>query len=345
MTGAVVVDLGTIARRAEAALHQSWPGADVSGVNPLPGGASSLTYVAEVSPGSAPADRVVVKMAPPGLEPVRNRDVLRQARVLDLLAKGSEVAVPSVLGSDLGDPPEVPALFVMSLVEGESFEPTNGPGEAPPFEVVETRALEAARMLARLHAVDPLAPALTGERVYELPEEVNRWSKAFATVEGDLRPDTVDPCREQLLRAVPDALPAAVLHGDWRLGNMLCQGTAIRAVIDWEIWSLADPRLDLAWFLLMADTSRQLGLRTRTGLPDPGRLAEVYQQERRVPVEALDWFHALVRYKQAAAAALIVKNNRKSPDPDSRSLSFVENIAPLLEGSLGYLDRAKGRLP
>jgi aminoglycoside phosphotransferase (APT) family kinase protein len=345
VTIAAAADPDTIARRAEAALRQSWTGAEVSMVAPLPGGASSLTYVAELTEGTAPADRVVVKMAPPGLEPVRNRDVLRQARVLDLLSAAPDVAVPAVLGTDGGEPPDVPPLFVMTMVEGESFEPTNGPGDPPPFDIVEARALSAARMLARLHAVDPLAPALDGERTYQLSDEVNRWSKAFATVEGDLRPDTVDRCRDDLLGTAPEALPAAVLHGDWRLGNMLCQGPAINAVIDWEIWSLADPRIDLAWFLLMADTSRSPGLRSGTGLPDPERLAAVYEQERGVPLEAIDWFLALVRYKQAAASALIVKNNRKSSDPDPRALSFAGIIAPLLDGALGYLRRAEGQVP
>jgi aminoglycoside phosphotransferase (APT) family kinase protein len=344
VTVAAAVDPATIARRAEAALRQSWPEAEVSTVATLPGGASSLTYVAELAGGTAPAGRVVVKMAPPGLEPVRNRDVLRQARVLDLLSAASEVAVPSVLGTDDGEPPDVPPLFVMTMVEGESFEPTNGPGDPPSPDIVEARALGAARMLARLHRVDPQSAVLAGERTYRLSEEVNRWSKAFATVEGDLRPDTVDRCRDELLGAAPAALPPAVLHGDWRLGNMLCQGPAINAVIDWEIWSLADPRIDLAWFLLMADTSRSPGLRSGTGLPEPARLAETYQQERGVPLEALDWFSALVRYKQAAASALIVKNNRKSSDPDPRALSFAEIIAPLLDGALGYLRRAEGRV-
>jgi aminoglycoside phosphotransferase (APT) family kinase protein len=50
-------------------------------------------------------------------------------------------------------------------------------------------------------------------------------------------------------------LPAVVVHGDFRLGNLLAVGERITAVIDWEIWSLADPRIDAGWFLTNCDPS------------------------------------------------------------------------------------------
>jgi hypothetical protein len=57
------------------------PGAGVLDVTPLTGGTSSLTFLAELS-GVAPDETpVVLKVAPPGLAPLRNRDVLRQARL------------------------------------------------------------------------------------------------------------------------------------------------------------------------------------------------------------------------------------------------------------------------
>jgi hypothetical protein len=64
-------------------------------VTTLVGGASSLTYAAALH-AAGDDRRIVVKVAPPGLEPVRNRDVLRQARVLELLGRVPDVAVPEV---------------------------------------------------------------------------------------------------------------------------------------------------------------------------------------------------------------------------------------------------------
>src|SRR4051812_10156271 len=109
-----VADPEDVLRRATAAA-----GAELSALEPLLGGMASITYSARTAEGT----RVVVKVAPPGLEPVRNRDVLRQARVLRALAPVADVAVPGVWGADAGTPPEVPPLFVMDFVEGESYEP------------------------------------------------------------------------------------------------------------------------------------------------------------------------------------------------------------------------------
>src|ERR1700712_1687231 len=118
-----VADPVDVLRRATAGSGRSLTDLEV-----LQGGASSLTYAARTGSGT----RVVVKVAPPGLEPVRNRDVLRQARVLAALAAVPDVAVPAVLGTDAGSPPEIPPLFVMSYVEGESYEPRHQPGGPRP---------------------------------------------------------------------------------------------------------------------------------------------------------------------------------------------------------------------
>ena len=59
---------------------------DVSALEPMPGGASSLTYLGRC--GDRP---VVVKVAPPGVQPIAHRDVLRQARVIRALATTPEI--------------------------------------------------------------------------------------------------------------------------------------------------------------------------------------------------------------------------------------------------------------
>src|SRR5579863_1706958 len=106
------VDVGELQQRVAAA--------GVTGLRPLAGGASSLTYAGAIE--AAGGRRVVVKVAPPGVAPVLNRDVLRQARLIRALGSTS-VPVPEVLWEDEGAPPGVPPLFVMSFLEGTSLEP------------------------------------------------------------------------------------------------------------------------------------------------------------------------------------------------------------------------------
>ena len=226
----VTTDLHDIARRASRAA-----GAPVTDLRSLPGGLSSITLAARL--GDRDDTRIVLKIAPPGLEPVRNRDVLRQARALTAVAAIGGVAVPEVLFTDGDTPP----FFGMAFVEGDSVEPVTSDDRLPPADHVHARAVAAAEMLARLHVVDPRDIGLADEPEADLLSEVERWELALDTVDEDLRPGHT-ACAAALKANVPAAVPAAVLHGDWRLGNMLCRGSRIEAVIDWEIWSVGDPR-------------------------------------------------------------------------------------------------------
>ena len=290
----------------------------------LAGGASSLTYAA-----TTPDGPVVVKVAPAGLEPVRNRDVLRQARVLRLLA-GTGVPVPAVVWEDAGAPPEVPPLFVMSRVEGTSFEPLFDEGDDDDPEVVGARLHTAARVLRALHDVDPPSD----EPAISLAEEVGRWVRLLETVDPALVPGWPDAA-ERLLADVPAPLDPAIVHGDFRLGNCLSVAAEVRAVVDWEIWSVADPRVDLGWFLLQADPgtyrrpTRYAGL-----LPAPADLLATYGD-----VPAVDWFVALASFKSAATWSLIVKHNRRRSRPDP----VAEAIAPLLPGLLAHVLPSEAR--
>jgi aminoglycoside phosphotransferase (APT) family kinase protein len=323
-----------LSRRASSALASRFPGSIVHNVEPLHGGSSSLTYVAELL-GNV-EEKVVVKVAPPGLSPIRNRDVLRQARVLRTLADSPGLAVPRVLGTDAGDPPDVPPLFVMTFVPGESFEPVfNAPGMGASYAEVRERAFAAARMLAALHAVDPTA---LGERETDLAREVGRWDKAFSTVDADLRGgERADRVRDALMRTMPETYAPVILHGDYRLGNMQCEGSAIGALIDWEIWSIGDPRLDLAWFLLNSDPMHPNGQGGGGGMPSAAELQAAYEDSTGRPVEHLQWFGALVRYKQAAAGALITKNSRRLARPGVDSDRTAALGPKLLDWSLEFL--------
>ncbi|WP_284742366.1 phosphotransferase family protein [Amycolatopsis sp. RTGN1] len=322
-----VADPSDVVRRAAKAT-----GRPLRDLAALPGGTSSLTYSAVTDTDV----RVVVKVAPPGLEPVRNRDVLRQARLLSALSEVPGVVVPQVLGCDPGAPPDVPPLFVMSYADGESYEPRHDNRDhRPPAAEVRERATAAARMLAALHTADPAALGIT-EAAVPLETEVERWWKALATCE--LAPEDARAeldCRRRLTKSIPRQLRPAVLHGDWRLGNMQCSGPGIRAVIDWEIWSIGDPRLDLAWLRLMSDPTHPTAVAPEAPTLEPDELLAAYG----APVADLAWFDALVRYKQAAASALLVKNAERRGQVTDRVERMRGGIPLLLAAALTHLTR------
>jgi aminoglycoside phosphotransferase (APT) family kinase protein len=275
------------------------------------GGNSSLTYVASLRGGTL-GDRLVVKVAPQGLAPVRNRDVLRQAKLLRGLHGVAGVAVPEIVFSSPGEPPELPPFFAMKFVTGDIAEPVIE-DQRPPADVVARRARAAACMLARLHDSDPGALGVDDEPEFTLEDELLRWRWAFDSAGNDLQFDHAT-IASQLGDTLPAAQPTVISHGDYRLGNMLCQGPTIAAIIDWEIWSRTDPRMDLVWLLFMCDPSHPDGRGPVAGMPTATELIAAYQGERGLALPDLDWIRALVSYKQAATCALLAKHARRRHD-------------------------------
>jgi aminoglycoside phosphotransferase (APT) family kinase protein len=306
---ATPIDEHDLQRRLETVLSADG-GGRVAPVTPLQGGTSSITYwTTFVDPGGA-EQKVVVKVAPAGLEPTRNRDVLRQARVQRALER-TGVPVPRVLAEHAGTPPEIPPFFVMSFEAGDCIEPNSLLGDAAlPAGEVRDREVEAARILGVLHQIDPESVGLGTEPETSLESEVDRWRNAFSVCDEDLRAGNED-VGEALVASAPATGTTTLMHGDFRLGNTLSRGHDVVSVIDWELWARGDARVDLAWFLMMANPDAALGRPTADGMPSDDELLATYQTARGTEVADLGWFAALVRYKQAAAGALIARNARR----------------------------------
>jgi aminoglycoside phosphotransferase (APT) family kinase protein len=319
------LDLDQLRRRLYGA-----PGGPVTDVTPLAGGASSLTFR-----GTRAGRAVVIKVAPPGVEPVAHRDVLRQARIIKALA-ATRVPVPEVLWQDPGHPPHTPRLFVMSHVEGDCVEPLfDG---CPPADDLAERYRNACRAMAALHSLSPIDLGLGGEPVIDPVAEVQRWSETFRTVDASLVPDW-QGVRDALLACAPTAMGPTVVHGDFRLGNLIAVGAHINAVIDWEIWSIGDPRIDAGWFLINCDPDTYRRVPDSAGVAPPtAELSQIYRYELGRDVTDLAWFTALACFKSAATWSLIVKHNRRRRSPRAQFEAMAATLPRLLERALSTLD-------
>jgi aminoglycoside phosphotransferase (APT) family kinase protein len=302
----------------------------ITDVAALSGGASSLTYA-----GVLDGRPVVIKVAPPGVEPIAHRDVLRQARLIKALA-GKRVPVPEVVWEDGGDPPEMPPLFVMSRVAGESIEPLfDGCAQNPDLP---DRYRNACRTMAALHGLWPGDLGLSDEPVMDPAAEVSRWSDTLGTVDGALVPGW-QGVRDALLSCAPTAMRPSVVHGDFRLGNLIATGSRVGAVIDWEIWSLGDPRIDVGWFLINCDPDTYRRVPASLGVvPPTAELAEIYQQELGREVSDLAWFTALACFKSTATWSLIVKHNRRRRSPRPEWEAMGATLPRLLAHARSMLD-------
>lgn len=268
----------------------------------LPGGHSGLTYRAAVDDSA-----VVVKAVPPGRPAVGRHDMLRQAQVLAALA-GSPVPVPRLIAVDDSEP----AWFAMSWASGEAVEPVlDGVTLAP--GLARSRMLVAAQVLADLHGVSPTSlnsPAVT------LSDELAKWATVLRAGPAEFIPRG-DELADHLAATVPPPEPNGLVHGDFRLGNLLFTGGEPSALVDWEIWGVGDPRVDLGYFAVFADHTNfpELGAEVAE-LPSEVELVEHYAAARGRSVTAATWFRALGRFKMAAIMSHNLQRHRAGRHDD-----------------------------
>jgi len=215
-------------------------------VRQFPGGYSNPTYALEVEVGGARRDYVLRKRPAGQLLPSAHQ-VDREFRVMRALA-GSGVPVPRV--HFLCEDPAVlgQSFFLMDHVPGRIFGDPSMPGCAPD----ERRAVYGAMVdtLARLHVVEPAAVGLEGFGKPQgfLPRLVERWSRQYQAARTEEIPE-MERLAGWLQDNLPPAQPARVMHGDFRLGNLIIAPDAARVdtVLDWELSTLGDPFCDLAY--------------------------------------------------------------------------------------------------
>lgn len=194
--------------------------------------------------------RLVIRKKPDGKLLPSAHAVDREFRVISALeSQGIPVARPRLLCEDeslLGT-----IFYVMDHVEGRSFWEPVLPQATPP----ERAAIyaEMNRTIAALHQVDWRAAGLEGFGKPEnyVARQVSRWSQQYRASETETL-----PAMERLIDWLPENLPeqrrASVIHGDYRIDNMIFHPSEPRilALVDWELSTIGDPMADFAYHTL-----------------------------------------------------------------------------------------------
>ncbi|WP_077801634.1 phosphotransferase family protein [Streptomyces sp. JHA26] len=266
----------------------------------IEGGRSNLTYA--VSDG---ASKWVVRRPPLGHVLATAHDMRREHRVISALHP-TDVPVPRpvLLCEDeevLGAP-----FYVMEFVEGTPYRTAD---QLAPLGPERTRAavLNLVDTLVGLHAVDPAAVGLGdfGRPEGFLDRQLRRWAKQLdASRNRDLA--GIDELHATLGRELPRSPAPAVVHGDYRLDNVLIGGEddEIRAILDWEMSTLGDPLTDLG---LLVMYSQPLGMpdspvsttAQAPGHPTPSELIERYAARSGRDVSSVAWYTAFAWFKLA----------------------------------------------
>jgi aminoglycoside phosphotransferase (APT) family kinase protein len=239
----------------------------------ITGGKSNLTYT--VSDG---VDEWILRRPPLGHVQATAHDMQREYRVMSALAD-TRVPVPRTVAL-CTDPNILGANFyVMQKVEGTPFRTVDQLSRFAP-ETTHRLARSMMEVLAALHQVDPAAVALGdfGRPQGFLARQVKRWA---SQLEGSRTRELPDASRLLVLltERIPagdderDASTASIVHGDYRLDNLLAVPTddaPIKAVVDWEMSTLGDPLTDLALLLTydrVAHLVPALGVSDVSGAP------------------------------------------------------------------------------
>ncbi|WP_017624303.1 phosphotransferase family protein [Nocardiopsis chromatogenes] len=268
----------------------------------IAGGRSNLTY--EVSDGTR---RFVVRRPPLGHVLPTAHDMAREHRVVSALAP-TPVPVPrtELLCTDtdvLGAP-----FYVMEYVEGTPYRTADQLTALGPDR---TRAvvLDLVDTLVALHAVDPAEVGLEdfGRPDGFLERQVRRWGKQLdASRSRDL--PGADELRAGLAARIPASPAPAVVHGDYRLDNVLVasEGGAdcITAVLDWEMSTLGDPLTDLALIAVYsgAEVPSVPGVgdaAAAEGFPAVDELVARYAERSGRDLSDFDWYVSFAFFKLA----------------------------------------------
>jgi aminoglycoside phosphotransferase (APT) family kinase protein len=291
------LDLGRL--RAHLDTHRPGLVAGELTADVVEGGRSNLTYV--VGDGWS---RWVVRRPPLGHVLPTAHDMTREFRVISGL-RDTAVPVPEALLL-CEDADVVGAQFyVMSFVEGTPYRTAE---ELAKLGEVRTRAIAEALVdtLVDLHAVDPAAVGLGdfGRPEGFLERQLRRWKKQLdASRSRDL--PGIDELHDRLAAAVPVSGKPAIVHGDYRLDNVLVDGDdKISAVLDWEMSTLGDPLTDLALLVAYAERDKVSlqfvsNASSAPGYPATDQVVARYAERSGRDVSQLNWYVGFAFFKLA----------------------------------------------
>ncbi|MHB8669086.1 MAG: phosphotransferase family protein [Acidimicrobiales bacterium] len=285
------------------------------------GGASNELF--EIRRGE---HRMALRRPPRKVPQGRNETMLREYRVLEAIGDTdvpharaiASCADTSVLGA---------AFYIMDFVDGWS--PLDDGGWPPPFDAdLEARrglAFELIDGIAKLSRVDWEARGLQG---FGRPDgfherQVERWLAHLAAVQFRELPG-LEEAASWLRARRPRSYRPGIMHGDYQFANVMYRSGSparLAAIVDWEMATVGDPLLDLAWVVgswpSEGEEPEVTGYVDYRGMPAREELLERYALESGRPVDEIDYYVILARFKLAivleAGYARVVQGTADNP--------------------------------
>jgi aminoglycoside phosphotransferase (APT) family kinase protein len=268
----------------------------------IAGGHSNLTF--RVS--DAGGNRWALRRPPLGKRLGSAHDMAREHKVVSALGP-TNVPVAPVVGLCQDDSVTGAPFYAMEFVEGPVL---RGLAEAEIFpEKGDRRAIgqRVADTLAAIHAVDPDAAGLgdLGRKEDYVARQLHRWQGQWEKSKTrELA--AIDSVHERLSARIPKQGPATIVHGDYRLDNMILTASGeVAAVVDWELCTLGDPLADVGLLMAYWPEREQAEIalgqpaNLAPGFPTRKELADRYAERSGRDLSELDFFIALGYWKLA----------------------------------------------
>jgi aminoglycoside phosphotransferase (APT) family kinase protein len=269
----------------------------------IAGGRSNLTFRVEDAAGHAWALRR------PPLHHVlpTAHDMSREYRLMHSLGPAG-IPVPMTVGLCADESVNDRPFYVMEFVEGHILR--SAPEAEAAFDEATRRGIgvHMADTLAALHDIDPDAVGLgdLGRHEGYIERQLKRWRGQYdqMQVEGVDHGGLVDRVSDDLASRVPKQQRTSVVHGDYRMDNVVLAGDgSVRAILDWEICTLGDPLADLGLLMVYwadpTDQTAVLGLSPTTakGFSTRAEVLERYGSDSDLDISGIGYYMAFGYWK------------------------------------------------
>ena len=327
----------------------AWLEANVEGyagpleVRQFKGGQSNPTYQLVT-----PTRKYVLRRKPPGKLLPSAHAVDREYKVISSLNKANfPVAKAYALCMDEGVIGTI--FYVMENVEGRIL----WDGTLPDYQPAERRAIYEAQIdtLAALHNVDYVAVGLSdyGKPGNYFARQIDRWTKQYKASETTTIPE-MDRLIDWLAKTVPADDQTSIVHGDYRLDNMILHPTEPRviAVLDWELSTLGNPLADFSYFLMnwVMPSDQRGGLAEikdleAYGIPTIPQAVERYcKATGRDGLPELDWYFSYNLFRLAGICQGIVGRVRDGTAASAHAQLMEARVPVLAKGAWAFAQKA-----
>ncbi len=331
----------------------AWMTAHVAGyegpleVHQFKGGQSNPTYRLDT-----PGTRYVLRRKPFGKLLPSAHAVDREYKVITALHKAGFPA-PRTYGLCTDDYIIGSMFYIMAMVPGRIL----WDGALPTLTHAQRGEIYTAEIgtLAKLHSYVPDQIGLGdyGKPGNYFARQIDRWSKQYRASETG-RIEEMERLIEFLARTVPPQDRVSVVHGDYRLDNMIFDAEApkVIAVLDWELSTLGDPLADFSYFLTTwvmppaapgsAGARGIAGLDLKAlGIPTIPEAVEHYcRLTGRSGLPELDWYFSYNLFRLAAILQGIAGRVRDGTAASDEALTTIKRIGPLAEAAWGFAKKA-----